>query len=179
MDQELILAPDTLITSKTDLKGHITYCNKDFLQYSKYQESELLGKPHNIIRHPDMPKSVFKLLWDYIQKGQEIFAFVKNKNKYGEFYWVFANITPSFDTQGNIIGYYSVRRKPNPTALTDIAAIYTQLKGIEKTENITGGMQWLQQLTQKAAKPYNQIILEMQMACGGLEPMQSEPIQAD
>ncbi|PAF44499.1 PAS domain-containing protein [Helicobacter sp. 11S02596-1] len=162
MEQELILKPDTLITSKTDLKGKITYCNRDFLDYARYQESELIGKPHNIIRHPDMPKTVFKLLWDYIQNKKEIFAFVKNRNKEGNFYWVFANVTPSFDAEHNIIGYYSVRRKPNRAAVEAISGIYAQMLAVEKTSGIPGGIKMLEELCEKTKKSYNQIVFDMQ-----------------
>jgi len=70
---------------------------------TKYTEEELIGKQHNIIRHPDMPRGVFKLLWDTLAKEQEIFAYVKNMSKDGGFYWVFANVTPSYDQQGKVI----------------------------------------------------------------------------
>lgn len=162
MEKELVLTPETLITSKTDLKGKITYCNKDFLHYARYQEEELLNKPHNIIRHPDMPRAVFKLLWDYIQNQKEIFAFVKNRNKDGDFYWVFANITPSYDVQNRVIGYYSVRRKPNEGAIKDISNIYMQMLEAEKKDGIEGGLKMVQDLCGSLGKSYNQIILEMQ-----------------
>lgn len=162
MEKELVLTPRTLITSKTDLKGKITYCNKDFLQYALYKEEELLNKPHNIIRHPDMPRAVFKLLWDYIQNQKEIFAFVKNKNKYGDFYWVFANITPSYDANNKVIGYYSVRRKPNIRAIKDISDIYAQMLQVEKKDGIDGGVKIVQDLCDSLGKTYNQIILDMQ-----------------
>lgn len=75
--KEIFLTKDALITSKTDLKGNIIYANDDFSKYAGYEAKEFLGKPHNIVRHQDMPKTVFKCLWDTIQKGEEIFAFVK------------------------------------------------------------------------------------------------------
>lgn len=95
--EEIILEKDALITSKTDLKGNIIYANNDFLKYAGCEVSELLLQPHNIVRHEDMPRTVFKCLWDYIQNGKEIFAFVKNKAKDGRYYWIFANVTASFD----------------------------------------------------------------------------------
>ncbi|MFK0439568.1 PAS domain-containing protein, partial [Campylobacter jejuni] len=115
--KEIVLSENALITSKTDLKGNIIYANNDFLKYAGYKVDELLYKSHNIVRHEDMPRTVFKCLWDYIQKGDEIFAFVKNKSKDGNFYWVFANVSASFDANGDIINYYSVRRAPNRTCL--------------------------------------------------------------
>jgi PAS domain S-box-containing protein len=94
---ERILADNEFIISKTDTKGKITYGNRPFNDYSGFSENELLGVQHNIVRHPDMPRAVFKLLWDEVQTGREVFAFVKNLSKDGSFYWVFANVTPSFD----------------------------------------------------------------------------------
>ena len=88
---------DEIIVSKTDLKGRMTYCNDVFLRIAGYTEQELLGQPHSIIRHPDMPRCVFKLLWDTIGAGKEIFAYVINRAKNGDHYWVLAHVTPSRD----------------------------------------------------------------------------------
>jgi PAS domain S-box-containing protein len=129
---EKVMAQDDFIVSKTDLKGIITYCNRIFMQMAGYSEQELLGAPHNILRHPDMPRIVFKLLWDTIQAKREINAYVKNLSKDGSFYWVFANITPSFNESGGLIGYFSVRRKPRPEAVQAITPIYRALLEAEK-----------------------------------------------
>ena len=105
---------DDIIVSKTDLKGIITYANRTFLEIALYSEEEVLGQPHSIIRHPDMPRCVFKLLWDTIQAGEEIFAYVKNMSKNGDYYWVFAHVTPTFNQRNEITGFHSNRRTPNP-----------------------------------------------------------------
>lgn len=115
---------DDFIVSKTDLKGRITYGNRIFIEFSGYTEKELLGAPHSIIRHPDMPRGVFKFLWDTIQSGKECFAYVKNMSKDGGFYWVFATVTPSHDSDGKIIGYYSVRRAPRREAVQAAEGLY-------------------------------------------------------
>lgn len=124
-----------IIVSKTNLKGHITYANQVFQRVAGYAEEELLGKPHSIIRHPDMPRSVFKLLWDTIQSGNEIFAYVVNRCKNGDHYWVFAHVTPSFDDDGNIIGYHSNRRLPERKAIESISEIYALLLKEEKAHS--------------------------------------------
>lgn len=129
---ERILADDAFIISKTDIKGKITYGNRTFNDYSGFSEKEYLGVQHNIVRHPDMPRAVFKLLWDEVQAGREVFAFVKNLCKDGSFYWVFANVTPSYDMNGNLIGYFSVRRKPNRQALPLVANLYQQMLNAER-----------------------------------------------
>ena len=129
---EKVLGEDDFIVSKTDLKGVITYGNQIFIGISGYSELELLDSPHSILRHPDMPRVVFKLLWDTIQAKREICAYVKNLAKDGSFYWVFANITPSFDPHGNLNGYYSVRRKPRPEAIQAISPLYRTLLEAER-----------------------------------------------
>ena len=102
-----------IIVSKTNLKGHITYANKTFLNIAGYTEKEVLGEPHSILRHPDMPRCVFQLLWDTVQEKKEIFAYVINRTKIGDHYWVMAHVTPSFDASGQIDGYHSNRRVPD------------------------------------------------------------------
>ena len=118
---------EELIVSKTDLKGRITYANDVFVRMAKYSYAELMGAPHSLIRHPDMPRAVFKLLWDTLQSKQEIFAYVVNLAKDGSHYWVFAHVTPTFDERGNIIGYHSNRRKPDSAPVERIKPIYKAL----------------------------------------------------
>src|ERR1700761_2971359 len=105
---------DDVIVTKTDPGGRLTYANEVFLNISHLTEKQALGAPHSIIRHPDMPASVFRLLWQTIQEGREIFAYVLNRATNGDHYWVFAHVTPSFDAGGNIVGYHSNRRVPDP-----------------------------------------------------------------
>ena len=109
---ENLLGEEELIVSKTDLKGRITYANDVFIRMAKYSYAELMGAPHSAIRHPDMPRCVFKLLWDTLQSRQEIFAYVVNLAKDGSHYWVFAHVTPSYAKDGRIIGFHSNRRVP-------------------------------------------------------------------
>ena len=99
-----------IIVSKTDTKGRITYANSVFCAVSGYTLPELIGAPHSLIRHPDMPRAVFKLLWDTILDRREVFAYVKNLSKSGAYYWVFAHVTPSYSKDGQIIGFHSNRR---------------------------------------------------------------------
>jgi len=160
-NNELYFNDDEIIVSKTDTKGRITYCNEVFIHISGYTENELLNQPHNILRHPDMPKAVFKLLWDYIQSGEEINAYVKNMTKDGDFYWVFANVTPSFDVNDNIIGYFSVRRKPTKSAIEKISKLYATLLQIEKTQGMNGSLNELNKLLKNAGVSYEEYILSI------------------
>jgi PAS domain S-box-containing protein len=125
--RESAFGEDEIIVSKTDLKGRITYANDVFLRVSRYSAQDLIGQPHSIIRHPDMPRCVFKLLWETIEAGGEIFAYVLNMAANGDHYWVFAHVTPSFDAAGKIVGYHSNRRKPMPEQIAKIAPLYRGL----------------------------------------------------
>ncbi len=129
---ERVMREEDFLVSKTDLKGRITYGNRTFTEFSGYSESELLGTQHNIIRHPDMPRGVFKFLWDTLEQGSECFAYVKNMSKDGGFYWVFANVTPSLDVRGGTEGYLSVRRKPNAKAVALMADVYQLMLSEER-----------------------------------------------
>jgi PAS domain S-box-containing protein len=125
--RERFFEQDEIIVSKTDLKGRITYANQVFCRIAGYREAELLGQPHSIIRHPDMPRAVFKLLWDTILEGHEIFAYVKNMARSGDFYWVFAHVTPSFGPDGSIIGFHSNRRVPDHKVIASLEPVYAAL----------------------------------------------------
>jgi PAS domain S-box-containing protein len=125
---------DQLIVTKTDPKGIITYANRTFVDISGYTEAELLGKPHNMIRHPKMPRAVFKLLWDRLKANEEIFAFVCNRCKNGDHYWVLAHVTPNFDAHGTVLGFHSSRRNVSDKTLEVIEPLYQRLHDIETQE---------------------------------------------
>lgn len=129
--REISLGDDDFIVTKTDPQSRITYANRLFMRVSGYSEAELLGQPQNILRHPDMPKGVFRYLWQTIQKGDECFAYVNNLAKNGDNYWVLANITPELDDRGQIIGYFSCRRQPKASAIEKIKPIYEAMRTVE------------------------------------------------
>ncbi len=156
------IGENDFIVSKTDTKGRLTYVNKIFMDLAEYGEEELLGKPHNIVRHPDMPKAVFKLLWDKIQNKEELFAYVLNKTKNANEYWVYADVTPSLDERGNIIGYYSVRRKPNPQALEIIKSLYAKMLQAERSGGMTAGTKVLTDLLHQEGVSYDEYIISLQ-----------------
>lgn len=126
---------DDLIVSKTDLTGKITYGNRLFYQLAGLTEGQCIGTQHNVVRHPDMPRAVFDLLWSTLKKGEEIFAYVVNRSANGDHYWVFAHVTPSVDGSGTIDGYHSNRRVANKQVLNEhIVPLYSQLLEIEKSD---------------------------------------------
>jgi len=153
---------DEIIVSKTDKRGNIIYGNALFVYMAGYTESEILGQPHNIIRHPDMPQLIFKALWDALAQGKEINAFVVNLSKDGRYYWVFANVTPSFDEEGNIIAYHSVRRKPNPKALAIIIPFYRALKKMESFGGMHESEKELVKVLESKGMSYEEFVLHLQ-----------------
>ncbi len=130
--KERMFKGNDYIVSKTNTKGQISYANRVFMEISDYSERELLGVQQNILRHPDMPRGTFQSMWETISAGKEFFAYVINLCKNGDHYWVFANITADYDTNGNIIGYFSVRRLPRPEAVAVMIPIYAQMLAEEQ-----------------------------------------------
>jgi len=129
---EVYFDAQDLIVSKTDLKGRIIYANHTFLNIAGYTEAEMIGKPHNIIRHQNMPMAIFQRLWDTITQGNEIFAYVVNATKTGDHYWVLAHVTPSYH-KGELSGYHSTRRIPDHNTIRDvIEPVYGELNNLEK-----------------------------------------------
>lgn len=163
--KERVMRENDFIVSKTDPKGIITYGNPIFIEFSGYTEEELLGSQHNIIRHPDMPRSAFKLVWDTIQGGNEVFAYVKNMSKDGGFYWVFTHITPDFGPGGQIVGYTSVRRCPKRGAIEKIEPVYRQMVAAEAAagarDAIAAGTQVLVDLLTKTEMSYEELIFSL------------------
>lgn len=159
---EHVVKENDFLVSKTDSKGKITYCNPPFMEIAGFSENELLGKPHSIVRHPDMPRLIFKTLWDGISDNKEIFAYVKNLSVDGGYYWVFANITASLDSNGNIYGYYSVRRKPNPKALDVIIPLYEKLLSLENSGGIDSSAAYLNEVLKDKGISYDQFTNNLQ-----------------
>lgn len=164
---EITFPVDSIIVSKTNLKGHITYANDLFLSMAGYSEAEIQDKPHNIIRHPDMPRCVFKLLWDTVSQGDEIFAYVINRCKNGDHYWVYAHVTPSFDTQGKIISYHSVRRVPDRKVLEEsIIPLYKQLLDVEqqssdRKQGLTDSVAMVMDMLAEKGMSYEEFVLKL------------------
>lgn len=115
------------IVSETDLKGVITYANRKFCEISGYTAAELVGKPHNIIRHPDMPKAAFEQMWRTIKSGTMWHGIVKNLRKDGRYYWVDTEVSPSYDENGNIKGYIAARKPASRKNIEESAALYQKM----------------------------------------------------
>jgi len=159
-NHEKVFSNDEILVTKTNLKGNITYANQSFMQIVGMSEAELIGAPHNIIRHPDMPKVIFKYLWSYLQNKEDIHAYVKNLCRDGSYYWVMANVTPSF-LYGKVVGYHSSRRTPTKEALEIIIPLYKELVRVEKSGGIVASEKMLNELLKNKGVDYDEFILSI------------------
>jgi PAS domain S-box-containing protein len=130
IDEEVLFDGRSLI-SETDTKGIITFVNRKFIEMTGYSKEEAIGQPHNMLRHPDMPKAAFEEMWKIIKTGKIWDGYVKNLRKDGKYYWVVVHIVPKLDDDGNIIGYIASRKMPDRNQLPAIEAKYAQLLAAE------------------------------------------------
>ena len=143
INEEIILQNNIYIESDTDLKGVITYVNDYFAEISRYTKEELIGQPHSIVRHPDMPKILFKILWDRIQSGQNFIAAVKNLAKDGRYYWVFTDFEVIKNENNENVGYKASRKKISKHVTDFLDKIYKKLVEIEKEAGIEASEKYL------------------------------------
>ena len=161
INEEIELSPYKTIMSKTDKKGIIEYANEYFMEVSGYKEWELMGQPHNIIRHPDMPKVIFKLLWNKLNEGEPMMAIVKNLSKDGRYYWVIADFFSKLDKDGNVISHYA-RRKAVPNEVKEkISKLYKILLEIEKNSGIDASQAYLEGFLEDKSITYFDLILNL------------------
>ena len=144
LDEQIKLDKHKYIMSRTDASGHIEFGNDYFYEISGYTPNELMGRSHNIIRHPDMPKVIFKLMWDRLKQGKNIFAVVKNLAKDGRYYWV----TTKFEIKkhpvdNTVIGYMAFRQAASPAAIETINKLYAELRDIEKSGGLEASEKYL------------------------------------
>ncbi len=162
VDKEIWLDPKKYIMSKTCQKGVIEYGNEYFVEISGYKESELVGRPHNMIRHPDMPKIVFKLMWDRLENRKNIYALVKNLAKSGRYYWVLTDFDVKVDKATNeTVGYFAYRRAAPKNAVKQIEKVYAKLIEIEKERGMDGSEKYLLGFLEERGQTYDQFIDEI------------------
>jgi len=131
VDEEFIFDGNVII-SQTDLKGVITYANRAFCEISGYSVDELIGNPHSIIRHPDMPKAVFTKMWETISGGQAWNGLVKNLRKDGKYYWVDTEVLPIKDEENALIGYIAARKEASRKDINETQDTYRKMLQTQK-----------------------------------------------
>lgn len=161
IDKEIKLDPSKIIMSKTDARGVLEYANDYFMEISGYEEFELMGQPHNIIRHPDMPKVVFKVMWDRLHRGENIHALVKNLAKDGRYYWVLTNFETKYDDDENIVSHYARRKAAPGNAVYQIEKLYNTLLSIEKNQNEEVAEKYFYGMLEEKRKSYDEYIFSV------------------
>ncbi len=162
---EVILSPHDTIQSRTDARGVITFANPTFARISGYAREELVGAPHSVIRHPEMPRGVFYAMWQTIQGGEEFFGFVNNRCKNGDNYWVFARVAPHRDSDGAIETFSSVRMMPRRDAVAEWSKVYRKVRAIERDlprdRQVAAGYEAIQKyLKKRGAKNLTELVMQ-------------------
>jgi len=159
--KELKLHSKDMLVSKTDAKGNITYGNDKFVEVSGYRESELIGSAHNILRHPDMPKAVFYLMWQSIKNGKNIMAVVKNLSKNGDHYWVTTDFDIQRSREGVIRNYIAFRHPASNNIVKVIEPLYARMTEIEKEHGMDASVDYLEAFLEEKKMSYNQFIEDL------------------
>jgi len=134
VDEEVIFDGGVMIT-ETDTRGIITYANRKFREMTGFSKKELIGSPHSINRHPDMPKGAFRAMWKTISSNKIWRGYVKNMRKDGKFYWVLVYIQPKYNEKNQIIGYVAGRKIAYPEAIREASELYAKYHGDEHIDN--------------------------------------------
>lgn len=162
IDKEVAWDKTQVIMSKTNSRGIIEYANEVFVDVCGYEDYELMGQPHSIIRHPDMPKVIFKVLWEKLKNGENFHAIVKNLAKSGRYYWVITDFEISKNSEGEIVNYFARRRAvPQEVITSHIEPLYKKLLQIEGASGIEYSEKYLNGFLEEMNKTYVQYILEL------------------
>ena len=161
LDEEIKFSKKKFIVSKTDIKGKIIFINKNFSEISKYTEAELIGAPHNVLRHPDMPKAVFYLVWQNLLAGNKISGVIKNLAKDGRYYWVIADLEPKFDSRGEITALTAFRRAAPQDVIDTTEELYETMLEIEKKHGMEKSLAYLEGFLEENEMNYNEFIEEL------------------
>ncbi len=159
--KEIKLNSKDMLVSKTDTKGDISYGNDKFVEISGYKESELIGAPHSILRHPDMPQAVFYLMWQSIKNGKNIMAVVKNLSRNGDHYWVTTDFDIKKNREGQIRNYIAFRQAAPKDVVKVIEPLYAKMIDIEKTHGMDASVDYLEAFLEEKKMSYNQYIEDL------------------
>ena len=161
IDQEITFNKKKFIVSKTDIKGNILFINKNFCEISGYSEEELIGAPHNISRHPDMPQAIFFLIWNSLLRGEPVSGVVKNLAKSGAYYWVISDFDIKKDAEGNIKSFTSFRRAAPQQVIDNIEELYSSMLKIEKKHGMEGSLAYLEAFLEEKEMTYDEYLEDL------------------
>lgn len=161
IDKEIVFSKKKFIVSKTDTQGNILFTNKNFCDISGYSEEELIGAPHNVLRHPDMPQAVFFLVWNSLLAGREVSGVVKNLAKSGEYYWVIADFSIKRGDNGEIKSFTAFRRAAPTQVIESIEELYATMLSIEKKHGMEQSLAYLEAFLEEHQLSYDEFLEEL------------------
>jgi len=159
--KEIKISSEMMLVSKTDARGIISFGNDNFVKISGYEESELIGQPHNILRHPDMPKAIFYLMWQSIKKGNNIMAVVKNLSKSGDYYWVTTDFEIRKNRDGKVVSYIAFRQAPPRHVIDEMESLYTIMLDIENKMGMDESLLYLEGYLDERGMSYDEYIQDL------------------
>ncbi len=180
MSNQIKVDPQALIVSRTNKQGIIEYANRDFCNISGYQPEELINRSHNIIRHPEMPGVIFKMMWERLKNNKDIFAVVKNVTKNGDHYWV----TTHFEIrkhpyENRVVGYVAHRRAADSHLVSKISKLYAELLAVEKAEGLEASEKYLNELLNAKKMTYDAYIEKIALKDGFLKSLIKKMVKGD
>ncbi|HIO95564.1 MAG TPA: PAS domain S-box protein [Campylobacterales bacterium] len=161
IDQEIKFNKKKFIVSKTDTKGKILFVNKNLCDISGYEEEALVGSPHNVLRHPDMPQSIFFLVWNSLLRGEHVSAVLKNLARSGEYYWVIVDFDVKKDQEGNIKSFSSFQSSAPKQVIETMEELYETMLKIEKKHGMEGSLSYLESFLEERGVNYDNFLDEI------------------
>lgn len=161
IDKEIVFSKKKFIVSKTDINGNITFINKNFCDISGYTEEELIGVPHNIIRHSDMPRAIFYLIWNSLLRGEPVSGVLKNLAKSGEYYWVVADFDVKKNASGEIESFTAFRRAAPNQVIDTIEELYHTMLKIENKRGMEGSLSYFEAFLEEKEMSYDEFLEEL------------------
>lgn len=161
IDKEIVFSKKKFIVSKTDIKGNITFINKNFCEISGYTEEELIGRQHNILRHSDMPRAIFYLIWNSLLRGEPVSGVVKNLAKSGEYYWVIADFNVKRDEMGVLKSFTAFRRAAPNQVIDTIEELYETMRKIENKRGLEGSLAYFEAFLEEQEMSYDEFLGEL------------------
>ena len=161
LDEEIIFSKKKFIVSKTDIEGNILFVNQSFCDITGYEYDELIGEPHSVVRHPDMPKAIFYMIWKSLLAGMEISAIIKNVAKSGKYYWVIADFSMQRNNHGKLETFTSFKRYAPAYVSDSIQELYDAMNYSERKRGLEGSLGYLETFLEEKELNYNEYLEEL------------------
>lgn len=158
---EIKCATQQVLVSRTDTEGNIVYCNPTFLEVNDFKSSEVIRQPHSLVRHPDMPQTIFRIIWSIIEQGMPIQAVIKNQTNKGEYYWTLMTIKPQKDRDNKIISYVAYGKQAPDRVIKEIQELYRVLSEIEHDVDINAALEFLESHLNEKGMTYAQYMKDL------------------